>query len=92
MLQSSLTVAGCNLSSAPGSKGRKLVVSFSADSHDSSKHASTIYNCFSDFQFEESRLCAEIGDIIREQNLGSHLLVPEKNSVPFKIPNHLWIY
>jgi tRNA(Ile)-lysidine synthase len=83
MVQSSLTVAGCNLSPAPGSKGGKLIISFSADSHDSSKNTSTIYNCLSDFQFEESRLCAEIGDIIREQNLGSRLLVREKNSVPF---------
>lgn len=83
LVQNSLTVAGCNLSPAPGSKGRRIIVSFSVDSLDSSKNASTFYNCLSDFQFEESRLCAEIGDIIREQNLGSHLLVPEKSIIPF---------
>ncbi|KAF3333185.1 tRNA(Ile)-lysidine synthase [Carex littledalei] len=81
--KSSLTVAGCNLSPAPGSKGRKIVVSFSVDSLDSSKNASTLYNCLSDFHFEESRLHTETGDIIRELNLRSNLLVHEKSSVPF---------
>ncbi|KAF3333137.1 tRNA(Ile)-lysidine synthase [Carex littledalei] len=72
--KSSLTVAGCNLSPVPGSKGRKIVVSFSVDSLDSSKNASTLYNCLSDFHFEESRLHTETGDIISELNLRSNLL------------------
>lgn len=76
-------MAGCNLSPAPGSKGRKIDVSFSVDSLDSSKNASTLYNCLLDFHFEESRLQTETGDIISELNLRSNLLIHEKSSVPF---------
>ncbi|KAJ4781910.1 tRNA(Ile)-lysidine synthase [Rhynchospora pubera] len=81
-----LTVAGCNLSPEPGSKGRKIVVSFSVNLLDSSNNdASTHYkyNCLSGFQFEGTKLCTEVRDIIREQHLCSNILIGDKAKVPF---------
>ncbi|KAJ1690857.1 hypothetical protein LUZ63_015012 [Rhynchospora breviuscula] len=79
-----LTVAGCNLSPEPGSKGRKIVVSFSVNLLDSSNNdASTHYNCLSGFQFEGTKLCTEVRDILREQHLCSNIVIGDKAKIPF---------